>query len=74
MRCIETEYFISFDFSDKDKLQHEMYWNDSEFIKHAKNVGDKLQHEMYWNALVELNTEDVKMINYNMRCIETMKR
>ena len=33
-----------------DKLQHEMYWNDSGKKDEDKPEQDKLQHEMYWNT------------------------
>ena len=33
-----------------DKLQHEMYWNESEVNMSISKGFDKLQHEMYWNA------------------------
>ena len=32
---------------------------------------DKLQHEMYWNMIGERTAGVEKLINYNMRCIET---
>ena len=32
-----------------DKLQHEMYWNESYQSEWEFFINDKLQHEMYWN-------------------------
>ena len=55
-----------------DKLQHEMYWNDSGKKDEDKPEQDKLQHEMYWNLEILKQVYEIDEINYNMRCIETV--
>ena len=59
----------------QDKLQHEMYWNRGGCCVLHGVGADKLQHEMYWNFKNGIPF-CVKhfMINYNMRCIETLLR
>ena len=56
---------------EADKLQHEMYWNETMMRYNAPFGIDKLQHEMYWNALGADYSAVQYLINYNMRCIET---
>ena len=36
---------------ERDKLQHEMYWNKLDAFNDTGSPLDKLQHEMYWNVL-----------------------
>ena len=42
----------------KDKLQHEMYWNTLLKSRIEYEITDKLQHEMYWNR--KANEENIK--------------
>ena len=51
MRCIETVAYLAPVFSDGDKLQHEMYWNNGMVSSLIRFSFDKLQHEMYWNNI-----------------------
>ena len=66
-------FFGSSSLTATDKLQHEMYWNKSA-AKSAKLSYDKLQHEMYWNDACTEEEFYEELINYNMRCIETVCR
>ena len=71
MRCIETTFKASFENICEDKLQHEMYWNQTKTAQSQIALCDKLQHEMYWNLFIALKRLLISKINYNMRCIET---
>ena len=57
---------------NEDKLQHEMYWNILALMSGVVIKTDKLQHEMYWNVSVIVIDTVANLINYNMRCIETI--
>ena len=73
MRCIEITMHHRHAKSNSDKLQHEMYWNQSHVHIQRENIPDKLQHEMYWNNSFQNITFCSIWINYNMRCIEICK-
>ena len=40
--------------------------------KFKNAIFDKLQHEMYWNLSQISRLQKFLLINYNMRCIETL--
>ena len=49
-----------------------MYWNIRTIFVEVFAGIDKLQHEMYWNLLTGKPELISMLINYNMRCIETL--
>ena len=71
MRCIETQIRSLVENEVKDKLQHEMYWN---------NIWKERREEEKWinynmrcieTAAPASAATVTREINYNMRCIET---
>ena len=73
MRCIETCLQLMVRWHNLDKLQHEMYWNLYCHFLPPWCTSDKLQHEMYWNNVGYDIVAYENKINYNMRCIETVR-
>ena len=74
MRCIETANLERYGKEYvKDKLQHEMYWNDG--LQRKALLGNRINYNMRCIETMPYEYSFVKnrLINYNMRCIETIK-